>query len=99
MPEIVLGEDVPSLRVILQSGVMQRFALSVQVEPTELVGIEAQLAFGEIQHVADLSETTYTWTFTATDVSELINQGSALLSLVGSNSITLLGRGIVEIRS
>ena len=99
MPEIVLGGDVPHLLVILQSGATNVFALTVQVEPAELTGVDGVLNFGEISHEAVLDSTTYTWTFTAEQVEELNSRDSAVLSLVSITGRTLLGRGIVEIRS
>ena len=98
MPEIVLGADVPYLRVILQSGFTQTFGLTLQVESADLVGVEGKLDFGQISHTAVLVNTTYTWTFTAIDVAALTNRSSAVLSMGNTEGRTILGRGIVEVR-
>lgn len=99
MPEIVLGADVPHLLVILQSGVTNVFAITVQVEPADLIGVDGKLKIGDTDYDADLTDSKYTWTLTSEDVAGLTNRSSALLSLVNDTGQTLLGRGIVEIRS
>ena len=99
MPEIVLGGDVPHLLVILQSGATNIFALSVQVEPADLTGVDGVLKIDETEYTADLTETTYTWTFSVEDVDGLTSRSPATLSLVNMTGRTLLGRGIIEIRS
>lgn len=99
MSEIVLGTDVPHLRVILQSGFINKRAITVQVEPADLVDVVGELNLGGIIHTAVLLGATYTWTITAVQVAALNNRSSASLSLSNPEGKTLLGRGIVEIRS
>jgi hypothetical protein len=98
MADIVLGSDVPELLVILQSGVAQKFAITLEVEPADLVDVDCKLQFGEITHVAALEGTTYTWTLTETDVAALTNRPPAVLSLGNATSRNILGRGTVEVR-
>jgi hypothetical protein len=99
MPDLVLGADVPYLRVILQDGATQKFAITVDVDPDDLTGVDGRLDFGELKYIAELDDSTYTWTLTASDIAKVTNRSSAVLSLENEQGKTILGRGIVEVRS
>jgi len=98
MSKIVLGADVPDLLVILHSGFTNKFAINFLVEPSDLVGVEAKLKFGDILHVAALTDTTYTWTFTAEHVNALTSLSSTVLILDNGEGPIKVASGPVEIR-
>ena len=97
---ITLGSTVPELRVILQSGVEQSFALTIQVEAADLVGVDAVLDIGPVAFTATLAGTTYTWAFTVEQVEATSPRAGARLYLVnGTGAKTILGRGYAEVAS
>lgn len=98
MPDIVLGSDVPDLLVILQSGANNKFALTVQVDASELTDVDGELDFGGIKHVAVRTGSTYTWSLTDENVAALTKSPKTTLSLVNPQGRTLLGRGTTEVR-
>ena len=100
MSVITLGSEVPDLLVILQAGAAQSFGITLTVEPADLVGVSAELAWDSVVYTAALADTTYTWSLAAAEVAEMPASARARLSLVnGAGARTVLARGRMEVRS